>query len=175
MGDTISWVGVLLLGSWSVHVYRNRAAWPYFFLAKAVAPESVAWSEFTPEREFAYISSDHLTRLSIAGQGRVMLDSFSNGVMTFHYRSSGPELLVVADAWHPQWKASIDGEDASVIRVNRMFKGVSVPAGEHRVTLYFDTTKYRLGIYFSLAAWVTLIAVFGVYYLRKKSPLYVQQ
>jgi hypothetical protein len=158
-----------------VHVYRNRAAWPYFFLAKAVAPEPVTWSEFTPERELAYVSSDHLTKLSIAGQGRIAMDSFSNGVMTFSYRSDGPEMLVVADAWHPQWKASIDGEDAPVIRVNKLFKGVPVPAGEHRVTLYFDTTKYRLGIYLSLAAWVTLIVVFSVYYLRKKSPLHVQQ
>lgn len=158
-----------------VHVYRNRTAWPYFFLAKAVAPEPVSWSEFTPEKEFAYVSSDRLSSLSIAGQGRITMDSFFNGVMTFSYRSDSPELLVVADAWHPQWKASIDGEDAPVIRVNRLFKGVPLPAGEHRVTLYFDITKYRFGIYLSLAAWVILIIAFSFYYLRKKSPPHVQQ
>jgi hypothetical protein len=56
-----------------------------------------------------------------------------------------PRLLVISDAWHPGWRAAIDGVEAPIHRANYMFRGVFVPAGEH--TVRFDYWPPRLGWY----------------------------
>lgn len=46
-------------------------------------------------------------------------------------------MLVVAEAWAPDWHATIDGEDAPVLRVNLLQRGVMLPAGPHVVRLEY--------------------------------------
>jgi hypothetical protein len=48
-----------------------------------------------------------------------------------------PALLVVTDAWHPGWSATVDGRPAEVRKVDGVFRGVVVPAGRHRVVMRF--------------------------------------
>jgi Bacterial membrane protein YfhO len=48
-----------------------------------------------------------------------------------------PALLVVTDAWHPGWSATVDGRPAELRRVDGAFRGVAVPAGAHRVVMRY--------------------------------------
>ena len=41
-----------------------------------------------------------------------------------------PALLVLTDSWFPGWKATVDGNDAPIHRVNYLIRGVPVPAGD---------------------------------------------
>ena len=62
--------------------------------------------------------------------------------MIFDYYGDKGNFLVIADAWHPFWKAIIDDEILPVIKANEIFKGVKLPPGQGTVTLYFDTSDY---------------------------------
>lgn len=42
-------------------------------------------------------------------------------------------LLVLRDSWYPGWVAFIDGKRAPILRVNGCFRGLIVPAGEHKI------------------------------------------
>jgi len=44
-----------------------------------------------------------------------------------------PEMVVYNDSYTRYWKAYLDGMPVELLRVNEAFKGIKVPAGEHRI------------------------------------------
>jgi hypothetical protein len=68
--------------------------------------------------------------------------------------SSGPALLVFADAYDPGWRARVDGVEAGVLRANLAFRAVRVPAGRHAVELVYRPRPVVGGLAVSGAAMV---------------------
>jgi uncharacterized membrane protein YfhO len=46
-------------------------------------------------------------------------------------------LLVLTDAWHPGWRATVDGREQPVYRVNYLFRGVFLEPGTHTILLSY--------------------------------------
>jgi len=135
-------------------VYRNTEAWPYFYLAERIAAAPGAQPPARPLRGTAYVAErDAFVLGDEAPAGRIALQQFTDGRMVFRYESARMEFLVVADAWHPLWRAEVDGTPAPVVRANGIFKGVKLPPGAHGLTLTFDTSPFTPGIYIAAAAW----------------------
>jgi hypothetical protein len=67
--------------------------------------------------------------------------------------------LVVADAYYPGWRASVNGVDAPIERANYLFRLVEVPRGRSRVELRYRPTSVGVGAAISAAALVLAIAV----------------
>jgi len=74
--------------------------------------------------------------------------------------SARPALLVLADAYDPGWRASVDGAGASLLRANVAFRGILVPEGRHVVELVYRPRAVWLGLGVSLSALVTAAALF---------------
>ena len=49
-----------------------------------------------------------------------------------------PALLRVADKYDPAWRASVDGQPASLLRVDYLFRGLPVAAGTHEVLMQYQ-------------------------------------
>jgi hypothetical protein len=47
-------------------------------------------------------------------------------------------LLVVVNTHHPNWRATIDGRSADIIRTNYLFMGIVVPEGRHSVNITYS-------------------------------------
>lgn len=62
----------------------------------------------------------------------------------FRVNSAEGGLLVIADAWHHDWRAWVDGERRPLVRVNALFQGVHVTAGNHEVALRFVPSLFYL-------------------------------
>jgi hypothetical protein len=67
-------------------------------------------------------------------------------------RASGPGLLVLSDNWFPGWRASVDGRDVPVERVDYLFRGVRLGPGEHTVEFRYRPVSWRLGWIVSLVS-----------------------
>ncbi len=143
-----------------LHIYKNTAAWPYFYLADRI--ESLNGPVEHPVRGTAYIAPEDQFDLSGGpDKGNVALREFHSGRMTFDYNSLSDGFLVVADAWHPFWKArNSQGEELQIVKTNEVFKGVRLPAGNYQVEMYFDTSPYLPGVWVSLAAWILWLVGF---------------
>ena len=76
--------------------------------------------------------------------------------------SSGPGLLVLADAYDPGWRASLDGAPVPVLRTNVAFRGVAVPEGRHSVDLVYRPRSAVWGLALSVAALVVTAVLFVV-------------
>jgi hypothetical protein len=65
--------------------------------------------------------------------------------------SSGEGLLVLADAYDPGWRATVDRAPSPVLRTNVAFRGVAVPGGRHTVELVYRPPAVVWGLSVSLA------------------------
>jgi hypothetical protein len=73
--------------------------------------------------------------------------------------TSEPGLLVVTRSWDPGWKAAVDGEEVPLLRADLAFMGVSVPQGEHRVTLTYRPVSFRAGALISALSVIVLLGL----------------
>lgn len=89
-------------------------------------------------------------------------------------RATGNNLVFLSESWYPEgWKAFVDGTEIPIYRLNYMFRGIIVPAGEHDVTMKFEPRGYYLGRNLSLMLNILVLgglAFFAVrFFVRKKS------
>ena len=141
-----------------VSIYKNLNAWPYYYLAEKLEIREEGKPLKNVQRGTAYLSeNDFFDLYENTGNSSVQLKEFSYGRMVFDFQGDKEEFLVVADAWHPFWKATSGDQDLSVIKANEIFKGVKLPPGEYTFTLFFDTSPYFLGIYVSITAWILFL------------------
>lgn len=72
---------------------------------------------------------------------------------------SGPALLVLADAYYPGWRASVDGVERPIHRVDHLLRGVVVRPGDREVTFEYRPASFRRGALVSaLALGLVLVA-----------------
>jgi len=142
-------------------IYKNLNAWPYFYLAERLEIKEEGRHLENVERGTAYLWKNDFFKLSEnAGNSSVQLKEFSYDQMVFDFQGNKEEFLVVADAWHPFWKATSGNKDLSIVKTNEIFKGVKLPPGDYTFTLFFDTSPYFLGIYVSITAWILFLTAF---------------
>jgi len=80
-----------------------------------------------------------------------ILDYEANRV-TVEAQLDKPGVLVLADTWYPGWKASVDGQDTTILRTNYALRGVYLDAGTHYVEFYFHPQSLYTGLVLSTAA-----------------------
>ncbi len=72
--------------------------------------------------------------------------------------------LFISDNYFPGWKAFVDGKQVKIYRADYSFRAISVPGGRHKVSLVYDPSSVKYGIYLSLAS---LIFTAGFVYYSK--------
>jgi hypothetical protein len=171
----LSWPEVRLLARYGPHpltqqpvlLYENERALPRAYLAWRTA--RVGGPEDLPDRLGGDFDPRRLTVVEggpapLEGPDAiepVRVDRQRPERLVVEVAPDRPALLVVADAWHPGWRAWVDGEPAPVLRVNAHFRGVPVPAGARRVELRFEPWTWRAGGLVSIAALVVLPLLAG--------------
>jgi hypothetical protein len=141
-------------------VYKNIKAWDYYYLARKVVGYNAIEDIRDPVKGEVYVGTKDALRLpKDFSDGQVRLKIFEPGRMVFDFNGNEDAFLVVADGWHPFWKASAQGENVEVMKVNGIFKGVRLKPGHYDVEMHFDNSPYRLGITISIIAWLCFITL----------------
>jgi hypothetical protein len=113
-----------------------------------------------------------------ATPGSVEVTSFSLNELVASTQVSAPDgaWLVYADAYHPGWRASVNGQETPVEEANLAFKAVWLPPGPSIVRFWFDHGPSRVlgyaiacfGVAFALGLLAMLLAaLWGAQALRK--------
>ncbi|MFW6089243.1 MAG: hypothetical protein ACODAB_05785 [Gemmatimonadota bacterium] len=100
--------------------------------------------------------------LPAAGQGRARVTSFAPNEVVLDVEAERGGLLVVSEIFHPNWRASVDGADVPVHRVDIALRGVEVPAGDHELRFTYAAGSVRRGLIVGLFALVACLVVIGV-------------
>ncbi len=68
------------------------------------------------------------------------------------------------------WKATIDGKESKILRVNYALRGLEIPAGKHKIEFKFEPQVVKTGSTIALISSLLMLILIGagVYFLRKK-------
>jgi len=139
-------------------VYENPDPQSRFFLVGRVRPAAdpdsalrmLSSPDFDPRSE-AVVESASGTADGGAGSVRVERYGASEVLLDVEVQRGG--FLVTSEAYYPGWRASIDGREALVLLTNVAFRGLAVPAGRHRVRMWFDPAVLK---------WSSAVSVVGL-------------
>ncbi len=94
---------------------------------------------------------------SMAPGDTIYLTSYTPNTLTYHVATTDGGVGVFSEIYFPWgWKATVDGKETPLARVNYVLRAMAVPAGSHTIEMSFSPAS--LGITGSLAyACVTLI------------------
>ena len=88
---------------------------------------------------------------SAQGQpGNVEFTSYTSKHIVLRAKSESPSILLLNDKYDPDWKVTVDGKPAPLLRANFIMRGVHVPAGEHTIDFRFQPKL--TGLYVTLCA-----------------------
>lgn len=145
-------------------VYRNPSALPRAFLVGRqqvvqgadAARDAVTATDF-PARTTAVVERP-IPGLGGGSPGSASIARYEDERVDVDTRATHRSLLVLTDTWFPGWKASVDGHDVPVERVDYLIRGVPVPAGAHRVEFRYEPASWRAGWILSLVALIAILA-----------------
>jgi hypothetical protein len=78
-----------------------------------------------------------INRNSNLGIGTVILKDYSSDKIELTTRSEQDSFMVIANTWNPYWRATIDGVEITLIRVNHAQFGLPIKKGVHTITLLY--------------------------------------
>ncbi len=87
-----------------------------------------------------------LTNRSPVSPTPVRITSYQSDHIEMVATTSETGLLVLRDQYHPGWKATVDGEETQLLRVNHVFRGVMIPPGTHEVVFTFQPNSLSMGL-----------------------------
>lgn len=82
---------------------------------------------------------------------------------------AAPGMLVVSETYDPGWNAYVDGKRTDLYAVNGVLKGISVPAGHHKIELVYEPASLHWGI---VTSWIfiglslLILVVWGISAVR---------
>lgn len=110
---------------------------------------------------------------------RLAPNGYSPLRLKFESNNSQNGLAVFSDIYYPiGWKATIDGKEVPIVRVDYVLRGLKIPAGKHTIEFSFHSKAYEKGSTLALVGSVllTLLIGAGLYttFAKKKEGLSVE-
>jgi len=75
---------------------------------------------------------------------------------------SRPGYVVLLERYDPNWHATVDGREATVLRANQLFRAVYTEPGRHEVDFYYRQRGLKAGLVISFATITLLVALFAL-------------
>lgn len=125
-------------------------------------------------KNIAYMEKPPAISLSAANP-----DSVNHNIKTIEYGPNQQQykvetslngILCLSDIWYPAWKATIDGKDIDIHRINWSLRGIEVPKGNHTIVMTYDSKAYATGstITYSGLGLTILGIAFGLFVQKRR-------
>lgn len=112
-------------------------------------------------RKIVFLPAAEKSSVTVSNQTEAeILDSrFGNETVDAEVKAAAPSLVVVAQTYYHNWRAEMDGQPTKLLRANVAFQVVQIPAGTHKLHLFYHDRAFELGAAISLAAWFVCLIV----------------
>ena len=86
----------------------------------------------------------------------------ADGAVSLSVDSPEPRMLVMAENFHSNWKAFVDGVESQIYRANYIWQAVHVPAGRHEVEFRYRSPTVVISRWMSLLSAIIIAAICAV-------------
>jgi hypothetical protein len=109
---------------------------------------------------FTWLTSDPgLPSGPPAAAGRAEITKYRLHEVEVEVDATRPAVLRLADLWYPDWKVTVDGRPAKLLRADHLLRAVAVPEGRHKVVFRFESRAFTAGFWVSIASIVAAAAL----------------
>ena len=170
----------LVFSDGSAHIFQNKSVLPRAFLVPAAGIERIPTEDeqaarlreehFDPERTVLLYSQPSRFEgiqqsAPAAGPPEALRMEQGMNRFTVEARANAPSILVLSQTHYEGWTVTVDGQNASLLRVDHSLCGVALNPGVHNVEFVFRPLNVRLGIIISLTS---LVLIAGIAVARRR-------
>ncbi|MDO9375080.1 MAG: YfhO family protein [Ferruginibacter sp.] len=121
------------------------------------ADEEMVALDSLKSKDTAVADKREQSKITVAPQfdsaGTISLVKNLNDEITYRSSSRTNQFAVFSEVYYPNgWTAEIDGQPASIVKVNYALRGLSIPAGDHTIRFVFAPASYTTGNMISLVS-----------------------
>jgi hypothetical protein len=155
-----------------VIILRNRRALPRAWLVTDVVTTDAETvlkrirgldQSFDPRQtalvEAAAGTVPRLTGGNLPEGSAVTVTTYEPARIVIETAAPAAALLVTSELFYPGWEATIDGKRATILPTNYLLRGVSLPAGNHRVEMRYRPPAARNGAIITVCTLLILISL----------------
>ena len=163
------------------HILNDEALGNAWFVKKITLKDNddevmQGLTDFKPSEEALATLADLKTTLAteyvVDSTATIALKSYAPNALAYESNNPNEGLAVFSEMYYPYgWKATIDGKEAPIYRVNYALRAMVVPAGEHRIDFVFEPAIVQTGSKLTLAGGILLLLwsiAGGVIAVRRK-------
>jgi hypothetical protein len=131
---------------------------------------------FNP-KDTAFVEEKDKSKINIAVTADtaaiISLVKNDNDFVEYTSQSAVNQFAVFSEVYYDAgWKAYIDGTEAPIIKTNYVLRGLSIPAGKHKITFEFKPATYynstKIAIFSSALIWLLLFAAIAQAFRKPK-------
>ena len=119
---------------------------------------------------FLPAETTNLVAVSNQTTATILNSKFGTQTVDAEVDAAAPSLVVVAQTYYHNWHAEIDGQASPLLRANVAFQAVQVPAGRHKVHLFYQDRAFEIGAAISICMWVNCLISFAMMRPRPPAP-----
>jgi hypothetical protein len=166
-------------------IYENATSYPRAWLVHETVvepdPNKLVAKVNAPDLNFREVAvvdrpldtaidmSINATNLKLAGNEQAEFRQVRPDKLDIVVHADHPGLLVLSELFYPGWHATVNGMPARIWKVDGALRGVVVPSGESRVSMYYSPASFMIGMAVSIAAFVCgALLAFGLKRSRRQ-------
>lgn len=140
-------------------IYENTSALPraYFVKNTQLTPDFnlLSSADFDPLTTVAIPNSISPPNIQVETT-TPLIQTYTPNSIKVSTNSESPQILILANTFDTNWKATIDDKPTKIFPANYIFQAVTVPAGNHIIHFYYLPNAFILGLCASLATLIIL-------------------
>ncbi|MEJ2752960.1 MAG: hypothetical protein P8169_09845, partial [Chloroflexota bacterium] len=156
----------------AVTVYLNTLALPramVLFNAEVVDDHDAAFvaiheESFDPQQ--LLILEEGAPLAQEAGQSAITVLRYDPNTAAFEVTTDRPAYFLLSDIHHPQWRATIDGQDVPILVADYALRAVAIDEGTQLIEMRFEPPAWKWGVGVSIAT-LLLLLLLAIWYWRR--------
>lgn len=120
--------------------------------------------------EFGTLFKSNLKEFYTDSSATIQLQSYKPNHLRYSATNSKDGFAVFSEIYYKNgWIATIDGKEATIVRVDYTLRGLQLPAGKHVIEFKFEPEVIKRGSTITLFSFIIMIILIisGIYYMRK--------
>lgn len=101
-------------------------------------------------------------------ESQVEVESYQPTKAIFKTKSDSDQFLIISDTYYPGWRARLEnGKELPILQADYALRAITVPAGEHTVTMWYFPDSFKNGLIISFITFITVIIFIKIIQIKQ--------